>query len=335
LPAGITISPTGVISGTTTAAPGNYSFTVQALDANSAPGTQPYSITVRCSDFVITPSALASATVGSAYSAPLNAVGGSAPYLWSVASGSLPPGLSLSSSGLISGTPTQAMTASFTVEARDAFDCAATRLYTLVVNCPSLGITPATLSSAYYGSAYSQQLAASGGIGPYTWSVIAGTPPGGITLSSSGLLSGTSTVYGTASFTVRAEDHKKYDISVTAEDAADDPEILAHISGARLRKNDAGKLVPADERQDKLMQDKLDWMRKVSASSIAKGHKGARFVRNNVRFVYATRAELEDEVGGVEHFEKRKTGKRKAKIGVAEWRSGGVAEWRSAMPELN
>ena len=213
LPAGITISPTGVISGTTTAAPGNYSFTVQALDANGAPGTQPYSITVRCSDFVITPSALASATVGSAYSAPLNAVGGSAPYLWSVVSGSLPPGLSLSSSGLISGTPTQAMTASFTVEARDAFDCAATRLYTLVVNCPSLGITPATLSSAYYGSAYSQQLAASGGTGPYTWSVIAGTPPAGITLSSSGLLSGTSTVYGTASFTVRATD--AYNCSTT------------------------------------------------------------------------------------------------------------------------
>ena len=213
LPAGITISSTGVISGTTTAAPGNYSFTVQALDAKGAPGTQPYTITVRCSDFVITPSALASGTVGSVYSAPLNAVGGSAPYLWSVASGSLPPGLSLSSSGLISGTPTQAMTASFTVEARDAFDCAATRLYTLVVNCPSLSITPATLSSAYYGSAYSQQLAASGSTGPYTWSVIAGTPPAGITLSSSGLLSGSSSVYGTASFTVRAMD--AYNCSTT------------------------------------------------------------------------------------------------------------------------
>jgi protocatechuate 3,4-dioxygenase beta subunit len=206
LPSGITISSTGVISGSTTAAPGAYSFTVQALDANGAPGTQPYTITVLCPDFVITPSSLSNATVGSAYSAPLNAVGGSAPYVWSVASGTLPAGLSLSSSGLISGTPTQAMTASFTVEARDAYNCAATRLYTLAVNCPSMSITPATLSSAYYGSPYSQQLNASGGTGPYTWSVIAGTPPAGITLSSSGLLSGTSSVYGTASFTVRVTD---------------------------------------------------------------------------------------------------------------------------------
>jgi len=206
LPSGITISSTGVISGTTTAAPGVYSFTVQALDANGAPGTQPYTITVLCPDFVITPSSLSNATVGGSYSASLNAVGGTAPYVWSVVGGALPAGLSLSSSGLISGTPTQAMTASFTIEARDAYDCAATRLYTLVVNCPGISITPATLPSAYYDSAYSEQLSASGGTGPHAWSVIAGTPPAGITLSTAGVLSGVPQVYGTASFTVRVTD---------------------------------------------------------------------------------------------------------------------------------
>jgi protocatechuate 3,4-dioxygenase beta subunit len=206
LPSGISISSSGVISGTTSAAPGTYSFTVQALDANNAPGTQPYTITVLCPDFVISPSTLTNGVVGTSYSASLNATGGSAPYVWSIVSGTLPPGLSLSSTGLISGTPTQATTASFTVEARDAFNCVKTRLYTLAVNCPSISITPSSLSSAYYGTAYSQQLSATGGTGPYTWSVIAGSPPAGVTMSSSGLISGSPQVYGTASFTVRTTD---------------------------------------------------------------------------------------------------------------------------------
>lgn len=206
LPTGLTISSSGVISGTTTAAPGTYSFTVQALDANNAPGTQPYSITIRCPNFVITPATLSNGTVGSAYSAPLTATGGSAPYVWSVLSGALPSGLSLSSNGIISGTPTQATTASFTIEARDAFNCAVTSLYTLAVNCPSISITPSSLASAYYGTAYSRQLSVSGGTGPYSWSLIAGSPPAGITMSSAGLLSGTPSAYGSASFTVRVTD---------------------------------------------------------------------------------------------------------------------------------
>jgi hypothetical protein len=213
LPSGITISSSGVISGTTTSAPGDYSFTVQALDTNGAPGTQPYTITIRCPDFVISPSTLSNGTVGTAYSAPLNATGGSAPYVWSVVSGSLPPGLSLSSNGIISGTPTQATTSSFTIEARDAFNCAATQLYTLAVNCPAISITPSTLTSAYYGTPYSRQLSVSGGTGPHAWNVIAGAPPAGITLSSSGLLSGTPTAYGTANFTVRVTD--AYNCSAT------------------------------------------------------------------------------------------------------------------------
>jgi hypothetical protein len=213
LPAGITISSSGVISGSTTAAPGLYSFTVQALDANGAPGTQPYSITVLCPDFVISPSTLTNGVVGSAYSAPLNAVGGSAPYVWSVVGGTLPDGLSLTSNGIISGTPTRAMTSSFTVEARDAFNCVSTRLYTLAVNCPAISITPATLPNAYYGSAYTQALTAASGTGPYTWSVIAGTPPAGLTLSAGGVFSGTPLVYGTASFTVRVTD--AYNCSAT------------------------------------------------------------------------------------------------------------------------
>lgn len=206
LPSGITLSSSGLISGITLAAPGSYSFTVRALDKNGAPGTQPYTLVIVCPNLVITPLSLSNATVGASYSATLNAAGGGAPYTWSVTSGSLPPGLSLSASGILSGTPVQAMTASFTVEVRDSYNCVNTKLYTLGVNCPSISVTPMSLPDAYYSVAYSKQLAATGGTGPYSWSVIAGTPPAGMSLSSSGLLSGTPSAYGSASFTVRVTD---------------------------------------------------------------------------------------------------------------------------------
>ncbi|MFZ2276727.1 MAG: SdrD B-like domain-containing protein [Prosthecobacter sp.] len=213
LPTGLSISTAGAISGTTTASPGTYSFTVQALDVNGAPGTQPYTITIVCPTMTISPTTLTNGVVGTAYTASLTVSGGSAPYIWSVASGALPAGLSMSASGLISGTPTQATTASFTVQAVDSFNCSSTQIYTLSVNCPSVSITPTSLTSAYYAIPYSQQLTSSGGTGPYTYAVIAGSPPAGMTVSSSGLLSGSAQVYGTANFTVRSTD--AYNCSAT------------------------------------------------------------------------------------------------------------------------
>ena len=70
----------------------------------------------------------------------------------------------------------------------------------------ALVITSTTLPDATEFQAYSQQLQASGGTTPYTWSVSAGTLPAGITLSSQGLLSGTPSVSGAFSFTVQAVD---------------------------------------------------------------------------------------------------------------------------------
>jgi hypothetical protein len=68
---------------------------------------------------VITTQSLPAATVGVPYSATLTATGGIPPYTWTVISGSLPPGLSLSSAGVISGTPTTAGTYNFTVQVID------------------------------------------------------------------------------------------------------------------------------------------------------------------------------------------------------------------------
>ena len=68
----------------------------------------------------INSSGLSAAMAGSSYSATLSASGGIAPYVWSIASGSLPAGLTLSSGGVISGTPSNAGTSSFTVSVSDS-----------------------------------------------------------------------------------------------------------------------------------------------------------------------------------------------------------------------
>lgn len=69
---------------------------------------------------------------------------------------------------------------------------------------PGVVVTTTALPSAVEGQAYSFQLEATGGVGPYTWAITAGALPAGLSLSTAGLISGTPTVSGTftATFTV-------------------------------------------------------------------------------------------------------------------------------------
>src|SRR2546425_13179771 len=79
-------------------------------------------------------SSLPSGTVNVAYNQTLTALGGTPPYTWSVVSGSLPPGLSLSTGGTLLGTPTAAGTSSFTVQVKDSTLATATQLFNLTIN---------------------------------------------------------------------------------------------------------------------------------------------------------------------------------------------------------
>ena len=203
LPAGLTLSSAGLVSGTPTAA-GSSTFIVQVTDGSSRTATRALTLSVSAS-LGVTTTTLPGGTVSSSYSQQLSAAGGTAPYSWTVSSGSLPAGLALSSAGVISGVPTAAGSTTFTVRVTDAAARTATQSLTLTISS-SLAISTTTLPSGVVGVEYTQQLAAAGGTTPYTWAVTSGTPPAGLSLSSSGILSGTPTTAGAATFTVQVTD---------------------------------------------------------------------------------------------------------------------------------
>jgi len=160
----------------------------------------------------ITTAALPAGTVGAAYNQSLAAAGGVPGYVWSMNTGSspLPAGLALNSSGVISGAPTAASTTTIVVKVTDSAGGTTTKEFTLTI-APSgvqpLGITTSALPGGTVGMAYNASLAAIGGTGTKTWSVVSGTLPAGLSLNAStGVISGTPTAQGTSTFTVQVQD---------------------------------------------------------------------------------------------------------------------------------
>jgi hypothetical protein len=155
---------------------------------------------------VIVTASLPAGNVGVAYSQSLVANGGRTPYVWSLVSGSLQSGLDLNpTTGVISGTPTTAGTADFTIQVTDADASFAAKQLSITVTAP-LNVTTTALSSGTTGSAYNQALNAVGGTLPYSWSRTAGTMPTGLNLSTAGVISGTPTTAGTSTLTFQVQD---------------------------------------------------------------------------------------------------------------------------------
>ena len=209
LPAGLFISTTssgqGLISGTAAQA-GSFPFTVTANAATAGAATVSYRFDI----FGITTSSLPTGNVGIVYSQQFTSIGASTSVTWSVAGDKL-PGLTLSTGGLLSGTPTAAGTFSILVTATDSGGTQTSRSYSLTI-LPNLTITPATIPNGTVNTAYPVTTLGATGTGSLTWSLAAGNslPPGlfGLTTtpSPSAIISGTPTAAGAYKFTVQVKD---------------------------------------------------------------------------------------------------------------------------------
>ena len=242
LPPGLQLYSGGVIYGTPTTA-GSYGFTLQVT---SQSGTSPvlttsgtFSLSITPPPLTITAGSLPAGTVGVLYSQTLAATGGSPPYTWQVLVGSLPGGLAIASSGNILGTPTTAGTFTFQVTVTDSAQGSASSSFTIRITAAALAITTASLPAGTVGTAYTATtLAATGGTPPYTWSVASGALPGGLSISSAGVLSGTPAASGTFSVTLQVTDSaqatatKAYSVTVAAAAAPLSITTQAPLAGA-------------------------------------------------------------------------------------------------------
>jgi hypothetical protein len=216
LPSGLTISASGAITGTPITA-GTSRFTVDVADSASPGAHAQRELVIKVIPQIgealsITTVDLPHAMVGVAYSSALMATGGATPYVWTLASGALPSGLSLGSDGAISGTPADVGSSSFVVQVTDATSPQqqATASFTLVID-PAQGtaleITSTALPTGVVGQAYTTTLMATGGTTPYVWSLAAGTTlPSGLVLTQDGKIDGTPLQPGSATFTVQVLD---------------------------------------------------------------------------------------------------------------------------------
>ncbi len=128
------LSPIGPLS-VNQSNPGGWTSTRTSLGNLTVTGMTNLSFTVTTPDglTITTNPTLPAGALGSVYSQTLKSSGGTAPYSWTLASGALPPGLSFSSSGAITGTPTSSGTLTFTVQATDAASTSVTQVFSLTI----------------------------------------------------------------------------------------------------------------------------------------------------------------------------------------------------------
>jgi hypothetical protein len=215
LPNGLQLSPSGVISGipsSTSNVTPTFSVTDQTPPTPQT-ATKPLQLIIGAAPptlTITTPNPLPPGTVLQSYNFTLTASGGTGTKTWDLANGSLPVGLNLSSAGVITGTPTTTGTSSPTFRVRDSGNPqqTATKPLSITISNPAPpSITTTSLPAGTFNVAYNQTVQVTGGIGTLVWGVTTGALPPGLNLNSStGNISGTPTMTGPFTFTLRVTD---------------------------------------------------------------------------------------------------------------------------------
>jgi len=205
LPTGLTLSTTGVLSGTPTQS-GTFPIVVTVTDSNGCTGTgATYTLTINCQTISVTNPGVTTGTVGAPFSQTFTQTGAHGGATFTTAS-TLPSGLTLSTAGVLSGTPTQSGSFPIVVTVTDANGCTGTgATYTLTINCQTITVTNPANNSGAVGSPFSETFTQTGAQGGATFTT-ASTLPSGLTLSTAGVLSGTPTQGGTFPIVVTVTD---------------------------------------------------------------------------------------------------------------------------------
>ncbi|MGI4758664.1 MAG: beta strand repeat-containing protein, partial [Janthinobacterium lividum] len=209
LPAGLLINSNCQVAGTPTVV-GSSTVSVSAADSSnpSITSTGNVTVTVDPAPVTLTISNPPVATVNTPYSGTVPVAGGTAPYVCTLASGTLPAGLTLGNGCTLTGTPTAVGTTTVGITVTDGANPTDTNTLPVVITVqpvPALTFS-GSLPNGVVNQAYAQTLQAQGGVGPYTYALTSGQLPAGLTMSPAGFISGTPAAVGASSFTVTATD---------------------------------------------------------------------------------------------------------------------------------
>jgi hypothetical protein len=202
LPNGMSLTDAGVLSGTPTQF-ATVPFEIWVTDFEGREAFVAASTTLLANMLAVN-NALPNATLNASYTQPITISGGGAPYSCSLASGSLPPGVTLNANCTLTGTPTTGGSYTFSVAVVDGFGGSATQTFAILVS-NALGLA-LSVSSGAIGTTYSGNIIVSGGTAPYVCVLSAGNLPPGLSLASNCAITGVPSVVGPHTFTVQASD---------------------------------------------------------------------------------------------------------------------------------